>query len=40
MTSNLTNNIYPKFCGYGCGLQIYWNTSENTYYEVFSKKKD
>ena len=20
-------------------MQIYWNTSENTYYEVFSKKK-
>jgi len=39
MTSNQTNNIYPKSCGYGCGLQIYWNTSENTYYEVFSQKK-
>ena len=38
-TSNQNNNIYPKSCGYGCGLQIYWNTSENTYYEVFSKKK-
>ena len=39
MSSNQINNIYPKSCGYGCGLQIYWNTSENTYYEIFSKKK-
>ena len=33
------NNICPKSCNYGCSIQIYWNTSENTYYEVFSKKK-
>ena len=39
MSSNKTNNIYPKSCGYGCGLQIYWNTSENAYFEVFTKKK-
>ena len=35
----MTQNIYPKSCGYGCGLQIYWNTSENTYFEVLSQKK-
>ena len=38
MSSN-QNNIYPKSCNYGCNTQIYWNTSENTYFEVFTKKK-
>ena len=33
------NIINPKPCVYNCGTRIYWNTSENTYYEVFSKKK-
>ena len=33
------NNIYPKPCIYGCNTQIYWNSSENTYFEVFSQKK-
>ena len=33
------NNIYPKACVYNCNTQIYWNTSENTYFEVFTKKK-
>ncbi|HVP81864.1 MAG TPA: hypothetical protein VMS35_02380 [Nitrososphaeraceae archaeon] len=34
-----TNNIYPKTCTYGCGLQIYWNTSANEYFEVLTQKK-
>jgi hypothetical protein len=33
------NNIIPKDCSYGCSTRIYWNTSENAYFEVFSKKK-
>ena len=37
MTSN--QNIYPKPCVYNCGIQIYWNASENTYFEVFTKQK-
>ena len=38
-TSNQNNNIYPKPCVYNCNTQIYWNTLENTYFEVFTKKK-
>ena len=34
-----TQNIYPKPCVYNCNTQIYWNTSENAYYEVFTKQK-
>ena len=37
MSSN--QNIYPKSCVYNCNTQIYWNTSENAYFEVFTKKK-
>ena len=33
------NNIYPKPCNYNCNTQIYWNTSVNEYWEVFTKKK-
>jgi hypothetical protein len=33
------NNIYPKTCSYGCGLQIYWNTTANTFFEVLAQKK-
>jgi hypothetical protein len=32
-------NINPRSCVYGCGIQIYWNTSVNEYWEVFTKKK-
>ena len=39
MSSNTNQNIYPKPCVYNCGVQIYWNTSENAYYEVFTKQK-
>ena len=38
-TSNQNQNIYPKPCVYNCNTQIYWNTSENAYLEVFTKKK-
>jgi hypothetical protein len=32
-----TNTIInPKPCIYNCGTRIYWNTSENAYFEVFS----
>lgn len=34
------NNVYPKTCTYGCGLQIYWNTSTNEYWEVLAQKKN
>ena len=34
-----SSNINPKSCTYGCGLQIYWNTESNGYWEVFTKKK-
>ena len=33
------NNIYPKDCSYGCGIRIYWNTAENTFFELLSQKK-
>jgi hypothetical protein len=35
----MSSSINPKSCNYGCNTQIYWNTSENTYFEVFTKKK-
>ena len=34
-----TNTINPKPCNYGCGTRIYWNTSTNENWEVFTKKK-
>jgi hypothetical protein len=33
------SEIRPKSCSYCCGLEIYWNTEENTYYELKSRKK-
>ena len=33
------NTIIPKACGYGCGTRIFWDTSENAYFEIFTKKK-
>jgi hypothetical protein len=39
MEMSSTNTINPKPCNYGCNTRIYWNSSENTYFEVFSKKK-
>ena len=38
-TNNNNQNIKPKSCVYGCGIQIYWNSSVNEYWEVFTKKK-
>ena len=38
-TNTNQNNIYPKPCNYGCNTQIYWNTSVNEYWEVFSQKR-
>ena len=38
-SQNQTNNSYPKSCTYGCNTQIYWNTSVNEYWEVFTQKK-
>ncbi|MGH9980533.1 MAG: hypothetical protein ACRD6U_03145 [Nitrososphaeraceae archaeon] len=35
----MSSNIYPKSCVYNCNTQIYWNTSTNEYWEVFTKKK-
>lgn len=37
--STNNQNINPRPCAYGCNTQIYWNISENTYFEVFSQKK-
>jgi hypothetical protein len=31
--------INPKPCNYGCGTRIYWDTSSNSYLEVFTKQK-
>jgi hypothetical protein len=39
MSNQTNNNIYPKPCNYGCNTQIYWNSSVNEYWEVFTKKK-
>jgi hypothetical protein len=36
---NNNQNINPRPCVYGCGIQIYWNKSVNEYWEVFTKKK-
>jgi hypothetical protein len=37
--SNTNNIINPKPCNYSCGTRIYWNTSENAFFEVFSGNK-
>jgi hypothetical protein len=39
MASNNNQNIIPKDCSYQCGTRIYWNTSENSYFEVFTQKR-
>ena len=38
MASN-NQNITPRPCVYNCGIQIYWNSLVNEYWEVFTKKK-
>jgi hypothetical protein len=35
----MSSNIVPKACSYGCNTRIYWNASENAYFEVFSGNK-
>ncbi len=37
--SYTTHNINPKPCAYGCSIQIYWITSANEYWNIFTKKK-
>ena len=39
MSSNTNQNISSKLCVYGCGINLYFNTSTNEYWEVFTKKK-
>jgi hypothetical protein len=36
--NNNNQNINPRACLYGCGIQIYWNASVNEYWEVLTKK--
>ena len=33
------HNINPKPCAYDCSIQIYWTTSANEYWNIFTKKK-
>lgn len=35
----MSQNIIPKSCSYNCGTRIYWDTSSNSYLEVFTKQK-
>ena len=37
--SNSNSNIYTQPCVYNCGVQIFWNTETNEYWEVFTKNK-
>jgi hypothetical protein len=37
--SYTTHNINPKPSAYGCSIQIYWTTSANEYWNIFTKKK-
>ena len=37
MTFN--QNIIPKLCNYNCGIRIFWDTTSNSYLELFSKQK-
>ena len=39
INNNNQNEINPRSCVYGCGIQIYWNTSVNEYWKVYTKKK-
>ena len=33
------SEIRPKSCTYGCGVDIYWNTQEDAYFELHSGNK-
>jgi hypothetical protein len=37
--NNQNKNINPRLCVYGCGIQIYWNSSVNEYWEVLYKEE-
>ena len=37
--NNNNQNIKPKSCVYGCGIQIYWNSSVNEHWEVLYKEE-
>ena len=37
--SYTTHNINLKPYAYGCSIQIYWTTSANEYWNIFTKKK-
>ena len=39
MGNQNTAIINPKPCCYNCGTRIYWNTTSNSYLEVFTKQK-
>ncbi|HET7643385.1 MAG TPA: hypothetical protein VFK40_07740 [Nitrososphaeraceae archaeon] len=39
MSSNSTNIINPKPCIYNCGTRIFWDTSSNSYLEIFTKQR-
>jgi hypothetical protein len=34
-----SSNIIPKDCSYGCNTRIYWDNSQSTYLEVFTKQR-
>ena len=36
--NNNQNEINPRPCVYGCGIQIYWNSSVNEYWEVYKEE--
>ena len=38
-TQNNNQSINLKSYTYSCGIQIYWNSSVNEYWYVFSQKK-
>ena len=37
--NNTTAIINPKPCNYNCGTRIFWDTSQSSYLEVFTKQK-
>lgn len=39
MSSSEVSNINSKYCAYGCNTKIYWNTLNNEFLEVITKKK-
>ena len=39
MSSLDISNINSKYCVYGCNTKIYWNTINNEYSEVITKRK-